>query len=133
MNPGDWDRVRFLAGQLSDDGELPVTEEVRELLLRVAPDVALTPEEARRALNAPNTAAALLREMHHRIRDGSRRLSRALVESHKLKQTGDFAAAREVLNRAAAVEIVPFYQEQVRIALDHVDAPEDDNQTDSDA
>ncbi|NRD60540.1 DUSAM domain-containing protein [Corallococcus exiguus] len=132
MNPGDWERIRSLGGQLPEDGELPVTEDVRELLLRVAPDVALTQDEARRALNDPSTAAVLLREMHRRIRDGSRRLSRALVESHKLKQTGDFAAARDVLNRVAAVEIVPFYRDQVRIALDHVEDPDEDNQTDSD-
>lgn len=132
MNSGDWDRVRSLGGQLAADGELPVTEEVRELLLRVASDVALAQEEARQALNDPSTAAAFLREMHRRIRDGSRRLSRALVESHKLKQTGDFAAAREVLNCVAAVEIVPFYQDQIRIALDHIDVPDEDNPTDSD-
>ncbi|RKH69220.1 DUSAM domain-containing protein [Corallococcus aberystwythensis] len=127
MNPGDWDRIRSLGGQLPEEGELQVTDEVRDLLLRIAPDVALTQEETQQALNDPRMASALVREMHRRIRDGSRRLSRALVESHRLKQSGDVSAAREVLHRVAAVEVVPHYQDQIRIALDHVDAPEEDD------
>ncbi|RKH45452.1 DUSAM domain-containing protein [Corallococcus sicarius] len=124
--PGDWDRVRELGNQLPEDAELPVTDELRELLLRVAPDVALTAVEASEALSSPVSAAAFLREVHRRIRDGSRRLSRALVESYKLKQAGDLAAARQVLSRIADVEVVPLYREQVQIALDHVDAPEEE-------
>lgn len=35
------------------------------------------------------------------------------------------AGAREVLEAMLAVEIVPLYREQVGIALDYVDEPED--------
>ncbi|WP_223632047.1 DUSAM domain-containing protein [Corallococcus sp. EGB] len=126
MIPGDWDRVRELGAQHATDAALPVTDDLRELLIRVAPQVAISTADAQQALAAPTTAAALLREVAQRIRDGSRRLSRALVASAKLKDAGDFAGARKVLEEVAAVEVVPLYLEQVQAALDYVDEPEDD-------
>ncbi|CAM3188774.1 DUSAM domain-containing protein [Corallococcus sp. ZKHCc1 1396] len=131
MTLGDWDRVRELGSQLLVNGGLAVTEELRELLPRVAMDVALSSEDAHQALASPETAAALLREVHQRIHDGSRRLSRALVESHKLKMAGDLGAARQVLTGVASVEVVPLYLEQLQIALDHLDESEDASDTDS--
>ncbi|EPX60257.1 hypothetical protein D187_002343 [Cystobacter fuscus DSM 2262] len=66
-----------------------------------------------------------MREMRHRIFEGSRRLSRALVDSARRKKAGDVAGARAVLEGVLAVEVVPLYREQAETALSYVDDPED--------
>ncbi|MET0404025.1 MAG: DUF2379 family protein [Cystobacter sp.] len=57
--------------------------------------------------------------------EGSQRLSRAFADSDRRKKAGDVAGAREVLEGALAVEVVPLYRKHATTMLDYVDEPED--------
>lgn len=123
--PHDWDRVLGLYARLERTEGLEWDADVRELCRRVARDVAISHDDAERALSTSSGAETLVREMRRRIFEGSRRLSRALVDSARRKKAGDAAGARTVLEGVLAVEVVPLYREQARVALDHVDEPEE--------
>ena len=120
----DWDRVLGIYVKLERGEKLDLNADMRELLARVAQDVALSPEDADRALLSPPGEETLVRELRRRIFEGSRRLSRALVDSSRRRKTGDVVGARAVLEAVLAVEVVPLYRKQVEIALDYVDEPE---------
>ncbi len=113
----DWDRVIELGQRLQRDEALELTDEVRQLLRRMAGDLAVSDAEAQGALSAPATATALVREFNRRIREGSRRLSRTLADANRRKEAGDIEGARAVLESVLAVEVVPLYREQVEVAL----------------
>jgi len=121
----DWDRVLGLYAKLERNEAIELDADVRDLLRRVARDVAIPHDDAERALLSPAGAETLVREMRRRIFEGSRRLSRALVDSARRKKAADVAGARVVLEAVLAVEVVPLYREQAEIALEHVDAPEE--------
>jgi DUSAM domain-containing protein len=120
----DWDRVLGLYARLERNEALELDADVRDLFRRVARDVAIPHDDAERALLSPAGAETLVREMRRRIFEGSRRLSRALVDSARRKKAADVAGARAVLEAVLAVEVVPLYREQAEIALEHVDDPE---------
>jgi DUSAM domain-containing protein len=122
--PHDWDRVLGLHARLERNEEIELDADVRDLFRRVARDVAISHDDAERALLTPAGAESLVREMRRRIFEGSRRLSRALVDSARRKKAGDVTGAREALEAVLAVEVVPLYREQAEIALDYVDEPE---------
>ena len=68
----DWDEAWALEQQVFVKGvPLELTESTRALLLRTARQVALRDEEAQAALQQESTAAALLREIRRRIREGA--------------------------------------------------------------
>ncbi len=123
--PHDWDRVLGLYARLERNEALELDADVRDLCRRVARDVAILHDDAERALLSPAGAETLVREMRRRIFEGSRRLSRALVDSARRKKAADVAGARAVLEAVLAVEVVPLYREQAEIALEHVDDPEE--------
>jgi DUSAM domain-containing protein len=123
--PHDWDRVLGLYARLERNEAIELSADVRELCLRVARDVAVGHDDVERALLTPSGAETLVREMRRRIFEGSRRLSRALVDSARRKKAGDLTGARAVLEGVLAVEVVPHYREQAQIALGHVDDPEE--------
>jgi DUSAM domain-containing protein len=123
--PHDWDRVLGLYARLERNEAIELDADTRDLFRRVARDVAISPDEAQRALLTPAGAETLVREMRRRIFEGSRRLSRALVDSARRKKAADVAGARAVLEAVLAVEVVPLYREQAEIALEHVDTPEE--------
>jgi DUSAM domain-containing protein len=123
--PHDWDRVLGLYAKLERNEAIELDADVRDLCRRVARDVAVSNDDAERALLTPAGAETLVREMRRRIFEGSRRLSRALVDSARRKKAGDATGARAVLDGVLAVEVVPLYREQAQIALDYVDDPED--------
>jgi len=123
--PHDWDRVLALYARLERNEAIALDAEVRDLSRKVARDVAISHDDVERALLTSVGAETLVREMRRRIFEGSRRLSRALVDSSRRKKAGDVAGARAVLEGVLAVEVVPLYREQAQIALEHVDEPED--------
>ena len=117
-----WDAIRNLNRRITDQGEpFVLTDETRTLLQGTAPDVAITPGEAARALQCDTSAAELLKEIAKRIRVGSRRLSRAIVESDQRHQAGDMEGARKPLLDVLAVEVVPHYREVAQTPLDALD------------
>ncbi|MCY1030383.1 DUF2379 family protein [Corallococcus sp. BB11-1] len=125
MDPNDWRRVIDLGLGLAQGSELAPHEELRALLLRMAPQVALSETDAQQALTTPAGTAALVREIHRRTREGSYRLGRAFKASDALKAEGDIAGARRALEEALAAEVVPLYRDQLRAVMDAVDAPDD--------
>lgn len=88
-----------------------LTDDVRELLLRSAPTVAISEAEARAALSSVERATALLREIRERIREGSNRIGDALLRMYELQDAGDLQGARQQMMDVLAVEVVPHYRE----------------------
>jgi DUSAM domain-containing protein len=123
--PHDWDRVLELYARLERSEALEMTADVLALCRRVARDVAISDDDAERALLKPGETETLVREMRRRIFEGSRRLSRAFARSDRLKKAGDVAGARAVLEEVLAVEVVPLYRQHATTMLDDVDDPED--------
>lgn len=119
-----WDEVLALYQRVERGEQFELSADVRHLLQRVAPELGLPESEAK---SAPLTAAGaetLVREMRRRIFEGSRRLSRALVDSSRRQRSGDLAGAREVLESVLAVEVVPHYRRQAEIALEALENPD---------
>jgi DUSAM domain-containing protein len=115
----DWSAIRALGRQVLERGEaLELNDETRVLLRRSAAEVALSPEETEGALRGVSTAATLLKEIQGRIRDGSRRLSRARSRAKDFQDAGDLAGARKPWEDVLAVEPVPFYRELAELELD---------------
>ncbi len=123
--PHDWDRVLGLYARLERNEAIELNADVRDLCRRVARDVAISDDDAERALLSAGETETLVRELRRRIFVGSRRLSRAFAESDRRKKAGDVAGAREVLEGVLAVEVVPLYRQHATTMLDYVDDPED--------
>ncbi|AKQ68937.1 hypothetical protein A176_005849 [Myxococcus hansupus] len=117
----DWDPVRELARRVDEGESLSLTAEVRALLHRSAREVGISDEEARAAVSGVATATDLLLETRRRIRDGSQRLMRALTGARRLRDAGDVAGARALLEGVLAAEPVPLYREQAEMALDDLE------------
>ncbi|AEI62531.1 DUSAM domain-containing protein [Corallococcus macrosporus] len=117
----DWDPVRELARQVEAGEPLSLTSEVRDLLLRSAREVGIPEEEAHASVSGVATATTLLLEVRRRIRDGSQRLMRALSGARRLRDMGDVAGARALLEEVLAVEPVPLYREQAEFALEDLE------------
>lgn len=123
--PHDWDRVLGLYAKLERNEATELTADVRGLCQRVARDVAISHDDAERALLTLEGTETLVREMRRRIFEGSRRLPRAFAESDRRKKAGDVAGARELLEGVLAIEVVPLYRQHATTMLDYVDEPED--------
>jgi DUSAM domain-containing protein len=107
----DWYPIRMLDDRVQRGEPLVLTEEVRALLLRTAPTVAISEEEAAAALVSVERSTALLREMRRRITEGSRRLSRALHQMYSLQDARDLEGARQQMRDVLTVEVVPHYRD----------------------
>ncbi|RYZ44952.1 MAG: DUSAM domain-containing protein, partial [Myxococcaceae bacterium] len=108
----NWDGVRELAARIEAGEALVLSPDVRELLLRTAREVAIPATDAQAAVQDVATATILLREARARIREGSMRLMVVRSEVRRLRQEGDSAGARKVLEDLLAEEVVPLYREQ---------------------
>ncbi len=93
----DWHHVRELARRLQQERRSELTEDERDLLRRVSRDIAVSDADLEKALQSAPDAVGLVVEMSRRIREGSRRLSHALVQAHRLSAAGDKTGARRVL------------------------------------
>lgn len=116
-----WDKVQEWGKRLDQSEELVLTPEVADLLQRVAREVAIPGEEAQGALVTPAGAAVLIREMCRRIREGSRRLMRAISEANRRREAGDLAGARKVLEDVLKVETVPLYRQHAEAELSYLE------------
>ncbi|MFE8598608.1 DUSAM domain-containing protein [Archangium violaceum] len=114
----NWDRIRDLAQRVLERSEpLELSEDTRALLLKSAREVAISEQDAEDALRSLPTATTLLREIRHRIGEGSRRLSRARNRAYELRDAGDLDGARQFMRDVLAVEVVPLYREQAETLL----------------
>ncbi|WP_164001576.1 DUSAM domain-containing protein [Pyxidicoccus caerfyrddinensis] len=115
----DWDPIRALARRVLREGApLVLTDEVRSLLMRTAREVAISDDDAARALTTEAGALELLRATSARITDGSNRLVDALYRMKRHRLVGDYDSARQEMRDVLAVEVVPFYRERAQDALD---------------
>lgn len=119
---GDWDEIRGLDTRVQRGHVLLLTDDVRELLLRSAPTVAISEAEARAALSSVERATALLREIRERIREGSNRIGDALLRMYELQDAGDLQGARQQMMDVLAVEVVPHYREIAEGEISKLDA-----------
>ncbi|HYH95445.1 DUSAM domain-containing protein [Hyalangium sp.] len=106
----DWNEIWVLDNQVQQGRALVLTDEVRALLRRTAPTVAISAAEADAALGSAESATALLQKIQGRIRDGSHRLSRALHRMYSLRDARDLEGARQQMRDLLAVEVVPHYR-----------------------
>jgi DUSAM domain-containing protein len=107
---GEWHEIRVLDARVQQGEALTLTAEVRDLLLRSAPTVAISDTEATAALANVESATALLRKIRERISEGSDRLSDALLRMYELQDAGDLDGARQQMRDVLAVEVVPEYR-----------------------
>ena len=121
----DWERLRSLEDEVQRTGKLVPTDERRELLRRVASQTSITFEDAERMLEQANGGADLVLETRRRIREGSRRLSRAIVLASKSVQAGRIDEARAALREIIDHEQVPFYREIATVELRRVEDGDD--------
>ena len=108
---GDWHHVRVLDTRVQQGAALELTEDVRALLRRTAPTVAIRASEVDAALVSVESATALLHQMRRRITDGSHRLMDALDRMYRLEARGDLDGARQELRDVLALEVVPEYRD----------------------
>jgi len=106
----DWNEIWELDHQVHQGKALVLTDEVRALLRRTAPTVAISMDEAEAALGSIESATTLLQRIQARIRDGSHRLSRALHRMYSLRDAQDLEGARQEMRDLLAVEVVPHYR-----------------------
>ncbi len=117
----DWEEVRELEVQLHRGQALELTDVVIDLLRRAARQVALADADTARGLRSPSEAATLVTEIRRRIREGSRRLSRAIVDAERRKNAGDIQGARQIFADLLAVEVVPLYRQTAQTQLEALD------------
>ncbi len=115
-----WNQLWELENRINQGENLELTADVRDLLVRAAPTVAISDSEVAAALDNEEAATALLREIRKRIRDGSNRIGDALLEAYAVQGAADLNGARKQLEDVLAVEVVPFYREQAERALDEM-------------
>ncbi|MFP2960445.1 DUSAM domain-containing protein [Myxococcus sp. 1LA] len=117
----DWDAVKDLSRRITDPVQPFLTAETRALIQATALDVGISPGDTTRALLDDASAAVLVREIAARITQGSRRLSRTLVEVDRRRDAGDVDEARRLLQDVLAVEVVPHYVEILNTYLRALD------------
>ena len=103
----DWYRVRMLDNRVQQGEALELDAEVRELLRRTAPTVAIREAEAAPALATVESATALLGKMRRRMDEGSNRIMDALHRMYRLEEKGDIGGACQQMRDVLAVEVVP--------------------------
>ncbi|WP_375767019.1 DUSAM domain-containing protein [Archangium gephyra] len=113
----DWEEVRALAEQLERGQPLELSAAVCALLRRATQQVALSDDDAAQGLRSPSDAATLVAKISRRIRVGSRRLSRAIVDASRRQEAGDVQGARKLFEDVLAVEVVPLYREIAQTQL----------------
>jgi DUSAM domain-containing protein len=113
----DWEEIRGLAEQIERGQPLELSTAVCDLLRRAARQVALSDDDAAQGLRSPSDAATLVAKISRRIRVGSRRLSRAIVDASRRQEAGDIQGARKLFEDVLAVEVVPLYREIAQTQL----------------
>ncbi|QSQ25365.1 DUSAM domain-containing protein [Pyxidicoccus parkwayensis] len=119
--PHDWDQVLELFAQLKRGEDLTISDDLNDLLRRVAPELAISVEDAEAAILTPAGTATLVREMRRRIFVGSRRLGAALLEAFEHGEKGDKDSARRALEAVLSVEVVPLYRRTAQRELDKLE------------
>ncbi|WP_225412831.1 DUSAM domain-containing protein [Stigmatella hybrida] len=118
-----WNQLWELENRVQRGEALNLTPEVRALLQKAAPTVAISRGESEAALASMEGATALLLKIRARIREGSHRLSDALHRMYRLRDSGSLDAARQLIRDLLAVEVVPLYRDIAEGQLEQLDEP----------
>ncbi|WP_224240419.1 DUSAM domain-containing protein [Hyalangium gracile] len=105
-----WNQLWGIEHRINQGEGLVLTDNMRDLLLRAAPTVAISEAEARAALDNVENATRLLLKIRERMRDGSNRIMDALYRTGQLRKKGDREGARQQMRDVLAVESVPHYR-----------------------
>ena len=108
---GDWHEIRVLDDRIQRGEAMELTDDVRDLLKRTAPTVAIPEADVETALASVDSGVVLLHEIRRRITAGSNRLVDALHRMYQLRERGDLDGARQQMRDVLAVEVVPLYRE----------------------
>jgi DUSAM domain-containing protein len=120
---GDWDRLYELEQQVNQNGGLDPDASCRELLVRVAPTVGFTREEAATAIATVEGAGRFVLEARSRIREGSHRLTKAIIRRAELCEQGRPDEARPLFEAIIRDDPIPFYRELAENELWKLDHP----------
>jgi DUSAM domain-containing protein len=116
-----WRRFEKLERRVLKQGQsLDLSDETRTILSEGAQFVAISPTDTEDALRGISTATTLLREISRRLDKGSKRQRMTYSQEDRLREQGDFAGARKMLEDALAVEVVPYYREQLELRIEHL-------------
>jgi DUSAM domain-containing protein len=125
INPDLHDRPQLtaLSQHVQQGHALEFTDDVRALLRRMASTAAVSDAETEEALKSPEGAEALMGTIFSRLRDGQKRITRALFRMTSLRDAGDLEGARQQMRDVLAVEIVPQYRRMAEEQLRSLDSP----------
>ncbi|QRK11843.1 DUSAM domain-containing protein [Archangium violaceum] len=125
INPNLNDRPQLTAlyQRVQQGHVLELTDDVRALLRRMAPTAAVSVAETEDALKSSEGAEALMGMILSRLRDGQKRITRALFRMTSLRDAGDLEGARQQMRDVLAVEIVPQYRRMAEEQLRGLDSP----------
>jgi DUSAM domain-containing protein len=125
INPDLNDRPQLaaLSQRVQQGHALELTGDVRALLRRMAPTAAVSEAETEEALKTPEGAEALMGMILSRLRDGQKRITRALFRMTSLRDAGELEGARQQMRDVLAVEIVPQYRRMAEEQLRGLDSP----------
>ncbi len=118
-----WNQLWELEHQVNQGAALELSDDVRDLLRRTAPTVAIGEAETESALSSVQSATTLLLKIRARIREGSNRIMDALDRMYDLQESGDVDGARQQMHAVLAVEVVPHYREIAEGELEKMDDP----------
>ncbi|MDC0711656.1 DUF2379 family protein [Stigmatella sp. ncwal1] len=117
-NKPDWGPIRGLARRVLERGDaLELSDDTRRLLDEGAREVAIPPQDVEDALRSVPSATTLLREIWRRLEGGEERLSDVTYRAYRLRDRGDFKAARQLMEEALSIEPVPLYRQIAETVL----------------
>ncbi|MFY0573373.1 DUSAM domain-containing protein [Cystobacter fuscus] len=122
-NLNDRPQLNALSQRVQQGHALELTDNVRALLRRMAPTAAISDAETEEALKSPEGAKTLMEMILSRLRDGQKRITRALFRMTSLRDSGDIEGARQQMRDVLAVEMVPQYRRMAEEQLDGLDSP----------
>jgi DUSAM domain-containing protein len=102
---------------ISPEGRLELPGEGRAQVQSVALQMTIAEAEVYTSLRTPEGTAALVREVHRRVREGGKRYSSTLADVRDLQDAGDADGASKVLAEYIASEPIPRYREWAETEL----------------
>ena len=125
VNPdlNDRQQLAALSFRIQQGHSLELTDDLRALLRRTAPTVAISEAETEEALKSPEGAEALMGMILSRFRDSERRFLRSMYRMTSLRDAGDLEGARQQMREVLAVEVMPQYREAAEAQLRGLDRP----------
>lgn len=114
---GEWQELKPLEAEARSMGRVDLTGPQRELVLRVATQLALSGEVAQKEVATHEGAARIVIELRRRIREGAQRLGQAIIHADEAHSAGRHEESCALLRAYIATEQVPYYREIAQVEL----------------